>query len=83
MEKELWQELLASALSKEECLISFPNLKQTDIVKIVESEAYQILKTIRDILRHPSWSDEVCYAKIDELITLFFDHGIITGDRHD
>lgn len=43
---QLYQEILAAALAKEEVQITFPNLK-INLTEIVESESYQALQKIR------------------------------------
>ena len=77
--RDLWQELLAEAVAEKICA----KLTAEDIRSIVETESYQLLKTIRDILNHPSFSDEECYERIDELVRLFAENGLSIEDREE
>lgn len=50
---QLYQEILAAALAKEEVQITFPNLK-INLTEIVESESYQALQKIKAVITDDS-----------------------------
>ena len=70
--RDSWQELLAEAVAER----IYAKLTAQEIRYIVETESYQLLKTIRDILNHPSFSDEERYERINELVRLFTENGL-------
>ena len=50
--------------------------------QFAQQECHNILQRIQDIIRDDSLNDEKCYTKIEEIVRLFEDHGIDTGNRH-
>ena len=79
---QLYQEILAAALAKEEVQITFPNLK-INLTEIVESESYQALQKIKAVITDDSLSDSECFMKIEEIISIFETLGCNGGTRHD
>ena len=79
---QLYQEILAAALAKEEVQITFPNLK-INLTEIVESESYQALQKIKAVITDDSLTDSECFMKIDEIINIFETLGSGGGTRHD
>ena len=79
---QLYQEILASALAKEEVQITFPNLK-INLTEIVESESYQALQKIKTVITDDSLTDSECFMKIEEIINIFETLGSGGGTRHD
>ena len=60
---QLYQEILAAALAKEEVQITFPNLK-INLTEIVESESYQALQKIKAVITDDSLTDSECLKKL-------------------
>ena len=79
---QLYQEILAAALAKEEVQITFPNLK-INLTEIVESESYQALQKIKAVIHDDSLTDNECLMKIEEIICIFEALGSNDGTRHD
>ncbi len=79
---ELYKEILANILRKEEIQISFPNLK-LDAAQIIEFECYKALKTIKAIIEDDSLEDKECFMKIEEIVCTFEAIGSDGGSRHD
>ena len=79
---DIYKEILANALMKQDLRIEFPNLK-INTKEIVEMECYRVLEEIRGILMEEDYSDEDCVLMIDEIISVFFSAGIDSGWRHD
>ena len=79
---DIYKEILAHALMKQDLRIEFPNLK-INTKEIGEMECYRVLEEIRDILTEEDYSDEDCVLMIDEIISVFFSAGIDSGWRHD
>ena len=81
---DLYKEILASALSKEEAHITFPNLKSKTADEIVELRCYSALKKIWEILREAEIDDIECFMRIEKIISLFEnDFKTGCGLRHD
>ena len=79
---ELWKELLAQALSEEEAVITFPQLR-LDAAAIVEGQCYQALKQIKEILEDTRLEDSDCFLKIESIISTLEILGSDAGSRHD
>ena len=80
---ELYQEILCHVLANEKVQVSFPELVNTDITKIVELECYQVLHKIKTILEDDSLEDSECFQKIEEIVCAFEKLGSNGGSRHD
>lgn len=80
---ELYQEILCHVLSNETIQVSFPQLQNTDISKIVELECYQALRRIKTILEDDSLTDRECFQQIEEIVCAFEALGSSCGSRHD
>lgn len=74
---DLYQEILASILEKENIEITFPNL-QMSAKEIIEMECYLALQKIKAIIE-----DDECFIKIEEIVRLFEGLGSGGGNRHD
>ena len=79
---ELYKEILAQALEKEELHILFPQLK-INAAEIVELECYKILQKIKAVIEIDGLSDAECFIKNEEIILAFEDAGSGGGARHD
>ena len=79
---ELYKEILTHLLTREELQITLPDVMKT-AAGAVESECYKTLQKIKTVIENDGLSDEECFAKIEELVCLFEDLGIGTGNRHD
>ena len=66
---ELYQEILHHILADEKIQVSFPELTNSDISKIVELECYL--------------EDSECFYRIEEIVCVFEDLGSDCGSRHD
>lgn len=80
---ELYQEILCHVLANEKIQISFPNLINTDVTKIVELECYKALSKIKAILEDDTLADSECFQQIEEIIWTFEELGSGGGSRHD
>ncbi len=80
---ELLQEILCHVLSSEKVQVSFPQLENTDVSKIVELECYQALLRIKTILEDDSLDDSECFQQIEEIVCTFENLGSSCGGRHD
>lgn len=76
---ELFKEVLAHILIKEEVNINFPNLKLS-AAETVEMESYKTLQKIKAIIENDSLSDFEC---IEEIVCVFESIGSSGGNRHD
>lgn len=79
---ELWKELLAQALSEEDAVITFPQLR-LDAAAIVEGQCYRALKQIKEILEDTRLEDSDCFLKIESIISTLEIMGSDAGSRHD
>ena len=79
---QLYQEILAAVLAKEEVQIIFPNLN-INLTEMIESESYQALQKIKAVITDDSLSDSECFMKIEEIISIFETLGSNGGTRHD
>ncbi|MEG1682616.1 MAG: hypothetical protein RR295_02220 [Oscillospiraceae bacterium] len=79
---ELYRELLAKRLEREEMQVCFPNLKM-DVAEIVEMDCYRALQKIKTIVEDDGLEDRECFLKIEEIITVFEGLGSHCGNRHD
>ena len=50
---------------------------------LASDAACRALLRIREILADDALSDETCFAKIEAIVTLLGDVGILCGPRHD
>lgn len=80
---ELYQEILCHVLANEKIQISFPNLINPDVTKIVELECYKALGKIKAILEDDALADSECFQQIEEIICTFEELGSGGGNRHD
>ena len=79
---ELWGEMLIAILAKETVRIEFPQLQEA-LPSIIESNCYQALCRIREILRDDSLEDAECFQKIEEIVCVLEELGSDGGSRHD
>lgn len=80
---ELYQEILCHVLANEKVQVSFPELVNTDVTKIVELECYKALAKIKAILEDDALADSECFQQIEEIVCAFEDLGAGGGSRHD
>ena len=80
---ELYQEILCHVLANEKVQVSFPELTNTDVTKIVELECYKALRKIKAILENDALADSECFQQIEEIVCTFEDLGSGGGNRHD
>ena len=80
---ELYQEILCHVLANEKVRVSFPELVNTDVTKIVEPECYKALGKIKAILEDDTLADSECFQQIEEIICTFEELGSGGGSRHD
>ena len=59
----LYQEILADILSREEICIEFPNLTN-HASELVEMKSYQTLKQIKEIIEDDELKDPDCFKKL-------------------
>lgn len=79
---QLYQEILAAVLAKEELQITFPNLK-LNTTEIIESESYHALQKIKAVITDDSLTDSECFMKIEKIIDILETLGSGGGNRHD
>lgn len=80
---ELYQEILCHVLANEKVQVSFPELVNTDVIKIVELECYKALAKIKAILEDDALADSECFQQIEEIVCAFEALGSGGGSRHD
>lgn len=80
---ELYQEILCHVFANEKIQVSFPNLINTDVTKIVELECYKALAKIKAILEDDALADSECFQQIEEIVCAFGALGSNGGSRHD
>ena len=80
---ELYQEILCHVLANEKIQVSFPELINTDVTKIVELECYKALAKIKAILEDDALADSECFQQIEEIVCAFEALGSNGGSRHD
>ena len=78
---ELWQEILANILEKQEVKISFPQAPNME--KLFEKECYKALKRISEIIKNKDVDDEECFMRIEAIICELEKIGSSGGSRHD
>ena len=78
---ELYQEMLGKILqnAKIEIRIKSPG----NIGRALELECYKALQKIRNIIRNDTLTDNECFLKIEEIITVFEQIGSHAEGRHD
>ena len=79
---ELYKEILANIISKEEVQVTFSNLN-ISAKEIIELEYYKALNNIKAIIEDDSLEDVDCFMKIEKIICLLEDIGSGGGNRHD
>ena len=80
---ELYQEILCHVLANEKVQISFQELINTDVTKIVELECYKALRKIKAILENDALADNECFQQIEEIVCTFEALGSDGGIWHD
>ena len=80
---ELYQEILCHVFANEKVQVSFPNLINTDVAKIVELECYKALRKIKAILEDDALADSECFQQIEKIVCTFEGLGSGGGSRHD
>ena len=80
---ELYQEILRHILADEKIQVSFLELTDSDVTKIVELECYRALRKIKAILEDDSLEDSECFYQIEEIVCVFEGLGSDCGSRHD
>ena len=80
---ELFQEILCHVLADKKVQVSFSELTDTEVIKIVELECYKALQKIKDILEDDSLEDSECFHQIEEIVCVFEALGSGCGNRHD
>ena len=80
---ELYQEILCHVLANEKVQVSFPELVNTDVTKIVELECYKALAKIKAIIEDDALADSECLQQIEEIVCAFEALGSGGGSRHD
>ena len=80
---ELYQEILCHVLANEKVQVSFPELVNTDVTKVVELECYKALGKIKAILEDDAFADSECFQQIEEIVCTFEELGSGGGNRHD
>jgi len=76
---ELYKEILAKVIEKEEMQIIFPNL-QISVAEIIKIESYEALQKIKTIIGNDSLSDSEC---IEKIVCVLENIGSNGGNRHD
>ena len=80
---ELYQEILCHVFANEKIQVSFPELINTDVAKIVELECYKALGKIKAILEDDALADSESFQQIEEIVCTFEELGSGGGNRHD
>lgn len=80
---ELYQEILCHVFANEKIQVSFPELINIDVTKIVELECYKALAKIKAILEDDALADSECFQQIEEIVCAFEKLGSGGGSRHD
>ena len=80
---ELYQEILCHVFANEKIQVSFPELFNTDVTKIVELECYTALGKIKAILEDDALADSECLRQIEEIVCAFEALSSDGGSRHD
>ena len=80
---ELYQEILCHVLANQKIQVSFPELINTDVTKIVELECYKALSKIKAILENDTLADSECFQQIEEIVCAFEELGSGGSSRHD
>ncbi len=79
---ELYREILAHYLSKQDAQIIFPDL-QINADAIIQRQCYQALRKIRSIIQDESLEDAECFMRIEQIICALEDIGVNGESRHD
>lgn len=75
---ELYKEMLAKLLEKEEVQVTFPNVYRS-LGELAEMKSYQALEEIKAIIENDDLSDFMC---VEEIVCLFERLGSGCGNRH-
>nr|WP_122012562.1 hypothetical protein [Maliibacterium massiliense] len=78
----LYLSLLEHLLAHYEMQITFPQL-HLDASQIVEQTSYKLLTKIQQIIANKCFSDEECFARIEQIVSVLEDAGCDCGGRHD
>lgn len=78
---ELWQEIMYNLLQKQTISIQFP--QAPDLKDVLESECYQTLQKIKEVLNDDTLDDKECFERIEQIVCLFESIGSNGGSRHD
>ncbi|MCL2564069.1 MAG: hypothetical protein FWE08_08565 [Oscillospiraceae bacterium] len=76
---ELYKEILAQILSRENTHVTFPHL-HLNANEIIEKQCYQTLQKIQAIIQNDDLSDFDC---VEQIVRLFENLGSDGGNRHD
>ena len=79
---ELAVELLAKLLESREVQVTFPELSLS-AAELAECASYRALCRIQGILKDDTLSDQDCFQKIEEIVSVFEESGASCGSRHD
>lgn len=79
---ELYKEILAHILEKEEVQVLFPNLK-IEANEIIELACYKALCEIKAIIEDTNLDDEECFMRVENMVRVFENMGSDGGVRHD
>lgn len=79
---ELYKEILAHYLSRENTQVVFPNL-HLNAKEIVELQCYQSLRKIKAIIEDDTLTDDACFSRIEEIVCILEEIGSSGGNRHD
>ena len=77
---KLYKELLRDIILKNPDLIS---INEEEVKEIFDSTCYMALKRIKMILEDDTLSDEECFLKIEEIVSVYESIGSGCGARHD
>ena len=78
---ELFFEILSQLVKDRKVEVNFPQIK--DLQALVEGSCYKTLSMIREVIQNEEYSDEDCFIKIEEIISILENSGIDFGFRHD
>jgi len=79
---ELYREILAHYLSKQNAQIIFPDL-QINADAIIQQQCYQALCKIKTIIQDENLEDTECFMQIEQIICALEDIGVSGESRHD
>ncbi len=79
---DLYKEILLKIMENEQIEVTFPQL-HINVSEIIESKSYKALQKIKTIIEDDSLSDNECFKKVEEIVSLFEQLGSNGGNRHD